>query len=128
VERVAGPIRLKKPKAGAAAAKAAVKKEPVAWVEVVEGHTTARSPIQLEAETGFGRSAEHAQIVFVDKTVSRLHARIVPEHGGKYRVYNQSTQNTWVNEQRVPEHGLLLQDGDVIRMGQVRLRFRTKQR
>jgi predicted component of type VI protein secretion system len=58
--------------------------------------------------------------------VSRLHTRVVPEHGGNFRVYNQSSQQTWVNEQQVPEHGLLLKNGDVIRMGQARVRFHTK--
>jgi predicted component of type VI protein secretion system len=45
--------------------------------------------------------------------------------GATYRVYDeQSTAGTWVNEQRVPEYGMQLVDGDEIRVGAVRLRFR----
>lgn len=124
IERVFGPIRVKKPKISLPDRD----KKPAAWMEVIKGQTAVPSPISLEGETSLGRSKERAKIVFAERTVSRLHARIVPEHGGNYRVYNHSSQNTWVNEQRVPEHGLILKDGDEIRMGLVHLRFRTKKR
>jgi hypothetical protein len=134
VERVTGPIKLKKPakkekKADKAAEPAQPRPRPgkaAAWLEVVSGQTATPSPIQLVAELSLGRSSEQAQVVFSERTISRLHARVTPEHGDKYRVYNFSSQHTWVNEQRVPEHGLLLNDGDVIRMGRVQLRFRYK--
>jgi hypothetical protein len=122
IERIIGPIRRKKPKA----VQAPVVTKPSAWLEVVEGHSSVRGPIALEGETSLGRSSDKAKVTFSDRTVSRLHTRIVPEHGGKFRVYNHSSQQTWVNEQRVPEHGLLLKNGDVIRMGQARVKFRTK--
>jgi hypothetical protein len=136
IERVTGPIKLKKPakkeeKVDKAAAPAEARRRPgtaVAWLEVVTGQTSTPSPIQLEAELTLGRSSEQAQIAFSERTISRLHARVTPEHGDKYRVYNFSSQHTWVNEQRVPEHGLLLNDGDIIRMGKVQLRFRYKRR
>jgi hypothetical protein len=122
IERIIGPIRRKKPKA----VQAPVATKPSAWLEVVQGQTGAHGPIPLEGEVSLGRSSDQAKITFSDRTVSRLHTRIVPEHGGKFRVYNHSSQQTWVNEQRVPEHGLLLKNGDVIRMGQARVKFRTK--
>jgi hypothetical protein len=135
IERMTGPIKLKKPakkeekKPDKAAEPAQARPRPgkaAVWLEVVTGQTSTPSPIQLVAELSLGRSSEHAQVVFSDRTMSRLHARVTPEHGDKYRVYNFSSQHTWVNEQRVPEHGLLLNDGDVIRMGRVQLRFRYK--
>ncbi len=134
IERVTGPIKLKKPakkeaKVDKAAAPAQPRPRPgkgAAWLEVVTGQTATPSPIQLGAELSLGRSGEQAQVVFAERTISRLHARVTPEHGDKYRVFNFSSQHTWVNEQRVPEHGLLLNDGDIIRMGKVQLRFRYK--
>lgn len=139
VERLTGPIKLpkraKKDKKAdreqEAAAPARTPRQagkPVAWLEIVSGQTGTPSPIQLTGEVSLGRSSEQSQVVFSERTISRLHARVTPEHGGKYRVYNQSSQQTWVNEQRVPEHGLLLNDGDVIRMGKVQVRFRFKRR
>jgi hypothetical protein len=122
IERIVGPIRRRKPKA----VQAPVATKPRAWLEVVQGHTTVRGPIPLEGEVSLGRSSDKAKITFSERTVSRLHTRVVPEHGGNFRVYNQSSQQTWVNEQQVPEHGLLLKNGDVIRMGQARVRFHTK--
>lgn len=125
IERVVGPIGRRK-KAKAAEAQTPAVKKPSAWLEIVQGQSSARGQIPVEGEISLGRSSDQAKIVFGEKTVSRLHSRIVPEHGGKFRVYNHSSQQTWVNEQRVPEHGLLLKDGDVIRMGQASVRFRHK--
>ena len=78
-----------------------------------------------QVEHRFGRSSNQADIVFKnDGTVSRLHSTIAQE-GSEYRLYDeQSTSGTWVNEQRVPDYGIQLVDGDEIRLGAVRLRFR----
>jgi pSer/pThr/pTyr-binding forkhead associated (FHA) protein len=84
--------------------------------------------MELTKELTFGRSKEQSIVVFSERTISRQHAQIAPEHGDKYRIFNHSSQNTWVNEQRVPEHGLLLNDGDKIRMGKVQLLFRYQRR
>jgi predicted component of type VI protein secretion system len=99
---------------------------PVAFLELLESNTPMGGRIELEAlEARLGRSASQADIVFKDdSTVSRIHATIVKE-GNDYRLFDeQSTSGTWVNEQRVPEYGLQLVDGDTIRLGAVRLRFR----
>lgn len=99
---------------------------PSAFLEVLESVTTMPPRIDLdEVEVRLGRSANQANIVFKnDGTVSRLHATIAQE-GSDYRIYDeQSTSGTWANEQRVPDYGLQLVDGDEIRLGAVRLRFR----
>jgi hypothetical protein len=99
---------------------------PPAFLEVVEAITRAPSRIELtDVEMRIGRSPSQAEIAFEnDITVSRIHSSIVQE-GSDYRVYDeQSTAGTWVNEQRVPEYGMQLVDGDEIRVGAVRLRFR----
>ncbi|MGD2049835.1 MAG: FHA domain-containing protein [Chloroflexota bacterium] len=99
---------------------------PIAFLEVIASNTALPSRIDLEdVEAHLGRSASQANVVFKnDATVSRIHATITQE-GQDYRIYDeQSTSGTWVNEQRVPEYGLQLVDGDEIRLGAVRLRFR----
>lgn len=100
--------------------------QPSAFLEVLESTSTMPSRIDLdEVEVRLGRSSNQANIVFKnDGTVSRLHSTIAQE-GSEYRLYDeQSTSGTWVNEQRVPEYGIQLVDGDEIRLGAVRLRFR----
>jgi len=99
---------------------------PVAFLEVLESVSSMPSRIDLEkVELHIGRSASQADIVFgSDATVSRIHATIVQE-GGDYRLFDEkSTSGTFVNEQSVPDYGLQLVDGDEIRLGAVRLRFR----
>jgi hypothetical protein len=98
----------------------------LAFLEVVEATSQMPSRIDLQAvEQRLGRSPQQADVAFEnDITVSRVHSSIVQE-GNDYRIYDeQSTSGTYVNEQRVPEYGLQLADGDEIRMGAVRLRFR----
>lgn len=98
----------------------------VAFLEVIESNTSMPSRLDLDAvELRLGRSDSQADIVFKnDPTVSRIHATITQE-GNDFRIYDeQSTSGTWVNEQRVPDYGLQLMEGDEIRLGAVRLRFR----
>ncbi len=100
--------------------------QPAAFLEVLESSSAMTSRIDLDqVEHRFGRSSNQADIVFKnDGTVSRLHSTIAQE-GSEYRLYDeQSTSGTWVNEQRVPDYGIQLVDGDEIRLGAVRLRFR----
>lgn len=104
----------------------AVQTRPVAYLDVLEAvsHAPAQIPLQ-GSEIRIGRSPAQANIAFEnDITVSRLHAILVLE-GNQYRIYDeQSTSGTWVNEQRVPEYGTPLINGDEIHMGAVHLRFR----
>ncbi|MGD2078633.1 MAG: FHA domain-containing protein [Chloroflexota bacterium] len=100
--------------------------QPLAFLEVLESVTSMPGRINLESvEMHLGRSSAQADIVFgKDPTVSRIHATIVQE-GGDYRLFDEkSTSGTFVNEQHVPDYGLQLVDGDEIRLGAVRLRFR----
>lgn len=102
------------------------KARPTAFLEVLQ--TSGQNPGRIDldvVEIRLGRSSKQADIVFSsDGTVSRLHSTIVQEGGG-HRIFDeQSTSGTFVNEQRVPQPGLQLTDGDEIRLGAVRLRYR----
>lgn len=99
---------------------------PQPFLEVLESVSRVNKRIDLDKpEMKLGRSPKQSDFAFEDDvTVSRLHCSIVQE-GGDYRVYDdQSTSGTFVNEQRVPEYGLQLVDGDEIRLGAIKLRFR----
>jgi hypothetical protein len=106
---------------------AAVAARAPAFLEILDSVSRMPSPrVEIgSVELRLGRSPAQSEIAFEnDITVSRIHSSIVQE-GEDYRIYDeQSTSGTWVNEQRVPEYGLQLVDGDEIRLGAVRLRFR----
>lgn len=102
------------------------KPQLAAFLEVVQATTQMPGRLDLgKVEVKLGRSPSRADISFKDDgTVSRVHATIVQEGAG-YRIFDEkSTSGTFVNEQGVLDHGLQLVDGDEIRMGAVRLRFR----
>jgi hypothetical protein len=70
-----------------------------------------------------GRDAKLAQIVFSDKSVSRLHARIM-ESGGTYRIYDEgSASGTYLNYERIGLQPQPLKDNDEVHIGRVHLRF-----
>jgi hypothetical protein len=69
-----------------------------------------------------GRDHEIAQIVFSDRSVARLHARI-RQRNGRYWLYDEgSASGTFLNHERVGLSPQLLQDKDEIRLGHVSLR------
>lgn len=79
----------------------------------------------LELETTrIGRTTDN-EIMLPDPNVSRLHASIT-RRGGSYYINDlDSTNGTWVNEQRVTEAEL--SENDVVRLGGTRLVFRRSQ-
>jgi FHA domain/DUF1707 SHOCT-like domain len=68
---------------------------------------------------------ERCGLVLDDPTVSRVHARLVPRDGGWAICDMQSTNGTLVNGWRVEE--AVLDDGDEVTMGAVRVRFARTQ-
>ncbi len=59
-----------------------------------------------------------------DGGVSRIHARVWRESGEYYIEDQRSTNNTYVNNQRLePFHPTALRNGDIIRLGKVELIF-----
>jgi hypothetical protein len=96
-----------------------------AYLEPLENAADYAVPIQLpQANTAIGRDPKLAQIVFNDKSVSRLHARIM-ETNGQYRLYDEgSASGTYLNFERISLTPQPLKDNDDIHIGRVHLRFR----
>jgi pSer/pThr/pTyr-binding forkhead associated (FHA) protein len=101
-----------------------------AYLEVVEsgGGSAPRPDIELlGGPLSLGRDGAVADTVFHDRSVSRLHARILPVDGG-FRLFDAgSTSGTWVNYTPLAaEAGHDLQHGDLINLGRVQLRFKQR--
>jgi hypothetical protein len=97
-----------------------------AYLIVEEGDDSYPEAIPLMSDnTRIGRDDSLVNLYFEEMTVSRLHCRIAKEQDGSYRIYDEgSTSGTYVNYQRVPMMGQLLQTDDVVQVGRIRLRFR----
>jgi len=74
----------------------------------------------VEGSTLLGRQ-DTCQIVIEDESVSRRHASIEGEEGGFTIIDLQSTNGTFVNEERVSSHKL--EDGDYLHVGNCIYRF-----
>ena len=72
-----------------------------------------------------GRGKDN-DIVLDDVSVSSQHCRVRPEEGGFALHDLKSTNGTFVNERRVTRHALA--EGDVIKLGETYLQFRTSQK
>src|SRR5262249_57622489 len=75
----------------------------------------------IAGEVVIGRDPGNPVPLSRDTTVSRRHARLVPE-GGTFRLIDEGSSNgTYVNGQRVTE--AVLQPGDEVSIGGTRFRF-----
>jgi pSer/pThr/pTyr-binding forkhead associated (FHA) protein len=69
-----------------------------------------------------GRSRE-SDIALEDEAVSRVHAIVMRDEEGTYRIRDQNSSNgTYVNSERISEY--VLEDGDEIQVGLIVLQFR----
>jgi pSer/pThr/pTyr-binding forkhead associated (FHA) protein len=85
-------------------------------------------PKALNAQTMYiGRDPARAQIVFTDRSVSRLHARIVEESDNVFVLHDEgSSSGTYVNGDPVTaSHPHHLHPGDRIEFGRVEVIFLT---
>jgi pSer/pThr/pTyr-binding forkhead associated (FHA) protein len=69
-----------------------------------------------------------AEIVFSERSVSRLHARVCETAPGLFQIFDEgSTSGTWVNFTQVAQEvGRELHPGDLINLGRVQLRFQMR--
>jgi hypothetical protein len=102
----------------------AVARNVGAYLEVLENAPEHASFIPLSGNNiVLGRDPRRVAISFKDRSVSRLHARILESHGD-YRIYDEgSASGTYVNYERVSLAPRTLQDKDEIHFGRVHLRF-----
>jgi pSer/pThr/pTyr-binding forkhead associated (FHA) protein len=95
-------------------------------VPVMDDAGTRGEPIPIPWQTTLiGRDPARAQIVFADKSVSRLHARIVEETDRVFVLHDEgSSSGTYVNEQQVDvSRPRTLKAGDLLEFGRVRVIF-----
>jgi len=83
------------------------------------GDEEVHHPIRA-AITHLGRGMS-ADVRLDDPTVSRRHAIVALREHGAVLLDDRSMNGTWLNGERVSE--AVLQDGDVIQLGAVRLRY-----
>ena len=77
-----------------------------------------------EGRNIIGRNPD-CQIIIADKTVSGKHA-VILFRAGKYSITDQqSSQGTFVNDEDIELEPRYLKDGDMIRIGQTSLKFRS---
>ena len=89
--------------------------------QIQQGLTTLRNPIAVQLSQTvirFGRKAPNTDVFLTDDQVSRAHATITPTSiTGRYKLSDDESKNgTFVNGVRLTRP-YLLEDGDVIRMG-----------
>jgi hypothetical protein len=82
-------------------------------------------PIPITAdELTFGRDISLATEVLDDASVEALHARLLHEEDGSFRIIDEgSVAGTWVNYSQVSREGTILEHGDLVHIGRVSFRF-----
>jgi pSer/pThr/pTyr-binding forkhead associated (FHA) protein len=95
-----------------------------AYLEPLENAPDHQGTIAIGEETmTIGRDPKLAQIVFADKSVSRLHARIM-QSGNTFRLYDEgSASGTYINFEQVGLTPQVLNNNDEVHIGRVHLRF-----
>jgi pSer/pThr/pTyr-binding forkhead associated (FHA) protein len=106
----------------------AAKKAAGAFLEPLENAPDHRGNIPLSGKSvAIGRDAKLVQIVFSDKSVSRLHARIV-QKGSGYQLYDEgSASGTYLNFEQLSLEPQPLRENDDVHIGRVHLRFHLAQ-
>ena len=96
-----------------------------AWVRVLAGRNEGKDFIISKPLTVIGRDERADVPVFGDQSLAPQHAAIRMENHRHVLLDGGSSLGSVVNGQRVQQQ-LLLKDGDMIQLGQVRLLFREK--
>lgn len=95
-----------------------------AYFEPLENAPDHGNNISLpSSNVAIGRDPNLAQIVFSDKSVSRLHARVM-EQNGVFQLYDEgSASGTYINFKQITLKPQVLNDNDDVHFGRVHLRF-----
>jgi hypothetical protein len=95
-----------------------------AYIEVLEHAPEHATIIPITGSNiALGRDPKVVQVPFNDRSVSRLHARIM-ESDGVYRIYDEgSSSGTYVNFERIGLAPRILNDDDDLHFGRVHLKF-----
>ncbi len=86
------------------------------YVVVLSGRSVGRMFLVTDGEMLIGRSPD-AQVILDDDGVSRRHARLLVQEGDITVFDLESTNGTFVEGERVGHAGVVLSDGDRIRVG-----------
>jgi pSer/pThr/pTyr-binding forkhead associated (FHA) protein/Mg-chelatase subunit ChlD len=92
---------------------------------ILDDAGTPGTPIPIHSQSvTIGRDPARAQVVFSDRSVSRLHARLVEEADGVFVLHDEgSASGTYVNGERVDMQPRVLKDGDSIEFGRQKVTF-----
>jgi pSer/pThr/pTyr-binding forkhead associated (FHA) protein len=96
-----------------------------AWVRVLAGRNEGKDYILSKPLTVIGRDERADVPVFGDLSLAPQHAAIKMENNRHMLLDGGTSIGSVVNGQRIPQQ-VLLKDGDMIQLGQVRLLFREK--
>lgn len=102
----------------------AVQSSASAYFEPLENAPDHGNNITLTSNNvAIGRDPKLAQVVFADKSVSRLHARVM-EQNGVFQLYDEgSASGTYINFKQITLKPQVLNDNDDVHFGRVHLRF-----
>jgi pSer/pThr/pTyr-binding forkhead associated (FHA) protein len=90
-------------------------------LSVRDGSQDGMELVITEPVTRIGRGLQ-ADLILENPTVSRRHAIVVLRDGQAFLHDDNSLNGTWCNDERVGD-GVVLHDGDVIRVGAATLRY-----
>jgi hypothetical protein len=102
---------------------------PSYLVQLSEGEgSSPGAPVSITAdEITLGRDKSLAMLVLEDESVEGLHARLLRNPDGTYRLLDEgSAAGTWVNYSRVAPEGTTLKHGDLIHIGRAGFQFRLR--
>jgi hypothetical protein len=92
-------------------------------------HEGSSTPVPLIAdEITLGSAPNRATLVLNDPSIDDLHARIIRQPDGSYRLNDEgSIAGTWINYTPISREGAPLEHGDLIHIGRIGFRFTTRQ-
>ncbi|MBM3127620.1 MAG: VWA domain-containing protein [Chloroflexi bacterium] len=104
------------------------RKPAKAFLVPISGEDAKIGPIPIFSETTrLGRDDSWANIVLQDTTVSRLHAKIVEEADGNFKIYDEGSRSgTYVNDEEVQMNGQWVHEGDTVAFGKDEFQFKLK--